>query len=290
MFPISHIFRFLPKSTHIIGYARTALTHSQLHDKLRPKLVGLPEKISEFLSICSYISGPYDGPEGYTKLEEAISAREHERDCPAGRLYYLALPPSAYPSVCKGLKTHCDNVFPSPESWIRVIVEKPFGKDLQSSEVLADELGSLYPESQLYRIDHYLGKEMLQNLFVLRFANGFFSPMWNRTSIASVQITFKEDFGIQGRGGYFDSFGIIRDVIQNHLIQVLAFVAMEKPVSVHPDDIRDEKVKVLRSARPVTEHHTVLGQYDGYLDDPTVPDDSKTPTFATCVLFVDNDR
>jgi len=216
--------------------------------------------------------------------------------CPAGRLYYLALPPTVYPTVCQGLKHHCDGISSTSGSWIRVIVEKPFGRDVDSSEELADQLGALYPENQLYRIDHYLGKEMLQSLFVMRFANALLAPVWTRASVASVQITFKEDFGTQGRGGYFDHYGMIRDMVATHLSQILAFVAMEKPMSLHPDDIRDEKLRLLRSVRPARVSDCVLGQYTaghgqpGYLDDPTVPEDSKTPTFVSMVVYIDNDR
>lgn len=182
-----------------------------------------------------------------------------------------------------------------------MIVEKPFGKDSASSKVLSDHLSSLYTEDQLYRIDHYLGKEMVQNLMTIRFGNQLFNPTWNRHHIASVLITFKEPFGTQGRGGYFDEFGIIRDVMQNHLLQILSLVAMEKPATVHPDDIRDEKVKVLKCIQALTLDDVVLGQYignpngtgeekEGYLDDPTVPAGSTTPTFAMAVLKINNER
>lgn len=143
--------------------------------------------------------------------------------------------------------------------WNRVIIEKPFGKDADSSKQLSDHLASLFSEEQLYRIDHYLGKEMVQNLMTIRFGNKIFSPTWNRENIASVLITFKEPFGTGGRGGYFDSFGIIRDVMQNHLLQILSLVAMEKPASCHPDDIRNEKVKVLKSIDALTLSDVVLG-------------------------------
>lgn len=133
--------------------------------------------------------------------------------------------------------------------WTRIIIEKPFGKDSASSQKLSDHLASLFDEHQLYRIDHYLGKEMVQNLMTLRFGNRIFGPVWNRDNIASIQITFKEPFGTQGRGGYFDEFGVIRDIMQNHLLQILTLVAMEKPATIHPDDIRDEKVsRLLRTA------------------------------------------
>jgi glucose-6-phosphate 1-dehydrogenase len=174
--------------------------------------------------------------------------------------------------------------------WSRVVVEKPFGKDLASSEDLSSELGKLFTEDQLYRIDHYLGKEIVQNLLVMRFANRFFVPLWNRDNIANIQIVFKEDFGTEGRGGYFDEYGIIRDIIQNHLLQVLCLVTMEKPVSLTPEHVRDEKVKVLRAVQPIRDEDVVLGQYEGYKDDPTVPKDSVTPTFASIILRINNER
>ena len=190
----------------------------------------------------------------------------------------------------------------SSTGWTRVIVEKPFGKDSASSADLSDHLKKLFSEEQLYRIDHYLGKEMVQNLISLRFGNMIFGPTWNRDSIASVTITFKEPFGTQGRGGYFDEFGIIRDVMQNHLLQILCLAAMEKPVTTSPDDIRDEKVKVLKAIPSLSLSSCVLGQYCGdpdsdhpdarlgYLEDPTVPEGSSCPTFAAAVLKINNER
>lgn len=187
-------------------------------------------------------------------------------------------------------------------SWTRVIIEKPFGKDLESSDRLSNHLAGLFREEQLYRIDHYLGKEMVQNLMVLRFGNKFFGPSYNRDHIASVTISFKEPFGTQGRGGYFDEFGIIRDVMQNHLLQILSLVAMEKPSSTDAEAIRDEKVKVLKAISPVNMENVVVGQYTadpegktadakmGYLQDPTVPKGSKTPTYALAVVKIKNER
>lgn len=297
-----HANKFLPRDVKIIGYARSALTNEQLHDKLRPHLTSdIQAEIDEFLGICTYIQGSYDAdePEGFQSLQQAILAHESTHPaCPSGRLFYLALPPTVYPQIAKGLKLYCDEMLTkSPnDSWIRLVVEKPFGRDLYTSEELAHQLDEWYNEENIYRIDHYLGKEMLQSLFVMRFANSLLAPVWNRSSVASVQITFKEDFGTEGRGGYFDHYGIIRDMIATHLTQILAFVAMEKPNSIHPDDIRDEKLKVLRCIRPADPQNCVLGQYTagkgnpGYLDDPTVPPGSNTPTFASIVLYVDNDR
>ncbi|KAG0554318.1 hypothetical protein M758_12G084600 [Ceratodon purpureus] len=288
---------FLPDELHIFGYARSKLSNEELHEKLRGYLKtdrtdpskGPEDAIKQFFNKVTYIQGAYDEDEGYVKLNEEVSRHEHERSddgTPTRRLFYLALPPTVYPVASKRIQKHCMN----QRGWTRVIVEKPFGKDLESSDELSSELGALFTEDQLYRIDHYLGKELVQNLLVMRFANRFFVPIWNRDNIASVQIVFKEDFGTEGRGGYFDQYGIIRDIIQNHLVQVLCLVAMEKPVSLDPEHIRDEKVKVLQCIQPIKDEDVVIGQYEGYKDDPTVPKDSFTPTFASVVLRINNER
>ncbi|KAH7315167.1 hypothetical protein KP509_21G037100 [Ceratopteris richardii] len=295
-----NLFRqgFLPSDrVRIFGYGRSALTDKGLRDRLigylKPAKTD-PRKdpssvVKEFLDLITYISGLYDTVDGYLKLEHLISQHEDLKSGEKGqtrRLFYFALPPSVYPVVCRMIKQHCVN----KRGWMRLVVEKPFGKDLASSNELSDQLGELFTEEEIYRIDHYLGKEIVQNLLVMRFANRFFLPLWNRDSIDNVQIVFKEDFGTEGRGGYFDDYGIIRDIIQNHLLQVLCLVAMEKPVSLNPEDIRDEKVKVLKAIQPIRDDEVILGQYDGYLADPTVPKNSKTPTFAAIVLRICNER
>jgi glucose-6-phosphate 1-dehydrogenase len=189
----------------------------------------------------------------------------------------------------------------STSGWTRLIVEKPFGRDYDSSKKLASELGALFTEDHIYRIDHYLGKEMVQNLIMFRFGNIFLEPLLCSKYVHSVQITFKENFGTEGRGGYFDNFGIIRDVMQNHLTQVLSILAMEPPVQLVGDGsanyIRDAKVRVLQAISPVTVQDVVLGQYVansngdiGYKDDLTVPTDSKTPTFCQAIMHVHTPR
>ncbi|KAG7269261.1 hypothetical protein CRUP_024888 [Coryphaenoides rupestris] len=236
------------------------------------------KKIYPTLCRNTYISGRYGDKASFTKLHAHIQSLPGGAD--ANRLFYLALPPTVYHDVSQNIRHHCMSV---------------------NSEELSSHLSTLFTEDQIYRIDHYLGKEMVQNLMVLRFGNRIFGPIWNRDSIACVVLTFKEPFGTQGRGGYFDDFGIIRDVMQNHLLQILCLVAMEKPASTSSDDVRDEKVKVLKCITPVTMSDVVLGQYVGdpegegdaklsYLDDPTVPKGSKQATFATVVLYVHNER
>ncbi|XP_048328215.1 glucose-6-phosphate 1-dehydrogenase 6, cytoplasmic [Ziziphus jujuba] len=288
-----------PEEVHIFGYARTKISDDDLRSRIRGYLIrekdASPkdlETVNEFLQLIKYVSGSYDSAEGFQLLDKEISENEVAKNSAEGssrRLFYLALPPSVYPSVCKMISHYCTNKI-DLSGWTRIVVEKPFGKDLESAEELSSHIGELFDESQIYRIDHYLGKELVQNLLVLRFANRLFLPLWNRDNIANVQIVFREDFGTEGRGGYFDQYGIIRDIIQNHLLQVLCLVAMEKPISLKPEHIRDEKVKVLQSVLPIKDEEVVLGQYDGYKDDPTVPDDSNTPTFATVVLRIHNER
>ncbi|KAH9290671.1 hypothetical protein KI387_034788, partial [Taxus chinensis] len=297
LFNLYHQGFLPPTDVHIFGYARTQLSNDGLRDRIRGYLKPAKansdkepsEFVSDFLSLVAYVSGSYDSEEGYLKLDKEIAEYEESKSGKEGlsrRLFYLALPPSVYPKVCKMIRHYCMN----QRGWTRVVVEKPFGKDLNSAEDLSNQLGELFREEQIYRIDHYLGKELVQNLLVVRFANRFFLPLWNRDNIDNIQIVFREDFGTEGRGGYFDEYGIIRDIIQNHLLQVLCLISMEKPVSLTPEHIRDEKVKVLESVQPIRDEDVVLGQYEGYTEDPTVAKDSKTPTFATVVLRIHNER
>ena len=257
-----------------------------------------------FLQLCIYRQGAYDVSSDVGRVFEELKQREASLcEGKANRLFYFAIPPSVFVPIGKSIKEAViDKLDPSESGWSRLIVEKPFGKDSESFQELSDAMSSLYSEKYIYRIDHYLGKEMVQNLVILRFSNAIFEPLWNRNHIKSVVITFKEPFGTKGRGGYFDSYGIIRDVIQNHLLQVMSLVAMEPPIKVtgegSADYVRDEKVKVLNCIEPVKLEDCVLGQYmaakDGsevaYTEDPTVPDDSVTPTFASMVLWIKNPR
>eukprot|EP00049_Salpingoeca_infusionum_P007147 m.116164 g.116164 ORF g.116164 m.116164 type:complete len:739 (-) comp13597_c3_seq1:346-2562(-) len=292
----------IPRSTLFIGYARSQMSHDDLVKRLKPYLkaqAGEEALLDSFCDALEYVSGTYDEPESYAGLDTYIERRVVESGKKfSNRVFYLALPPSVFKPVTTNLKAKCM----TKEGWTRVIVEKPFGKDSESFKQLKLHLDSLFTEDQLFRIDHYLGKEMVQNLLVLRFSNAFLSPLWSARDIKMVLITMKEPFGTQGRGGYFDEFGIIRDVMQNHLLQVLTLVAMEKPLRQDADAIRDEKVKCLRYIKPLTAKDVILGQYvanpiegveessRGYLDDETVPAGSKTPTFATAVFYINNDR
>uniref|UniRef100_A0AAQ5X8Z2 Glucose-6-phosphate 1-dehydrogenase n=1 Tax=Amphiprion ocellaris TaxID=80972 RepID=A0AAQ5X8Z2_AMPOC len=285
----------LPDDTYFVGFARSNLTVEDIKAACLPHMKVTDEDskcLSVFFSKNSYLSGRYDDGSSFDQLNNLLSSLPGGAN--ANRLFYLALPPSVYHHVSANIRNHCM----SHKGWNRVIVEKPFGRDLQSSQELSAHLSSLFTEDQIYRIDHYLGKEMVQNLMVLRFGNRIFGPIWNRNSVACVVLTFKEPFGTQGHK--CDKLLMFHWKL-NHLLQMLCLVAMEKPASTSPDDVRDEKVKVLKSIAPVTMSDVVLGQYVGdpegegqsklgYLDDPTVPEGSCTPTFATAVLYVQNER
>jgi glucose-6-phosphate 1-dehydrogenase len=280
----------LPPNTVIYGYARSEMDDAKFRQNMEPRLKGSGDK-KKFLDLLHYQHGGYDSAESFAKLSETL--KKHEGDH-GNRIFYFAIPPSVFVPSAQAIKASGLTT----TGWNRIIVEKPFGRDLESSSKLAKDLSKLFTEDQLYRIDHYLGKEMVQNLMVLRFANNVFDPLFNRNHIASVSITFKEDIGTEGRGGYFDEFGIIRDVMQNHLVQILALFAMEAPVTLEAADVQAEKVKLLKAIPPITRNNVVVGQYTaspdgknpGYLEDKTVPQGSTCPTFATAVAFVNNAR
>lgn len=291
----------LPENFIIFGYSRTKLSDEELRNMISTTLTcrvdkreNCDAKMEHFLERCFYHSGQYNSEDDFAELDYKLKEKEGCRV--SNRLFYLSIPPNIFVDVvrCASLKAS------STSGWTRVIVEKPFGRDLESSSELTRCLKKYLTEEQIFRIDHYLGKELVENLSVLRFSNLVFEPLWSRNYIRNVQFIFSEDFGTEGRGGYFDNYGIIRDIMQNHLLQILALFAMETPVSLDAEDTRNEKVKVLRSMRPLQLEDVVLGQYKGhskgsksypaYTDDPTVPNDSITPTFSAAALFIDNAR
>ncbi|XP_057777011.1 glucose-6-phosphate 1-dehydrogenase, chloroplastic-like isoform X2 [Salvia miltiorrhiza] len=291
----------LPEHFTIFGYARSKMTDAELRNMVSKTLTcridkreNCGEKMEQFLKRCFYHSGNYDSEENFAELDRKL--KEHEAGRISNRLFYLSIPPNIFVDAVKYASLSASSV----NGWTRVIVEKPFGRDSESSAALTRSLKQYLEEEQIFRIDHYLGKELVENLSVLRFSNLIFEPLWSRKYIRNVQLIFSEDFGTEGRGGYFDHYGIIRDIMQNHLLQILALFAMETPVSLDAEDIRNEKVKVLRSMRPIRVDDVVVGQYKshtrggqsfpGYTDDKTVPKDSLTPTFAAAALFIDNAR
>jgi glucose-6-phosphate 1-dehydrogenase len=295
----------LPERFCIVGYARSALSDLEFRERVSQHLTcrytpaqSCEDLMQKFLERCSYCCGQYDRPDDFAALKERV---EGLHAGVAGHLLvYLAIPPQVFPLAAKAMGTAgiaCDG---QDGRWTRLVIEKPFGRDRESSDQLTREIGEEFSETQTFRIDHYLGKEVIQNLLVLRFANLIFEPIWNRHYIKSVEITWKEDLTIEGRGGYFDNTGIIRDVMQNHLLQILALVSMEAPARLEADHIQNAKVNALLCVPPPTMDDVVIAQYGasrngdrdipGYRDDASVASDSVTPTYAAVALRVDNQR
>jgi len=234
-----------------------------------------------------------NAPDDYTKLCRAVEEMERKFGLPGNRLYYLAVPPGVFPVILRNLKA-AGLLHPVGASrWSRVVIEKPFGRDLASARDLNRTVSGLLDESQIFRSDHYLGKETVQNILVFRFGNSIFEPIWNRKYVDHVQITMAEDITVERRGKFYDATGVIRDVVQSHLLQVLALCTMEAPATFKADDIRDEKFKLLRSIRPITPEEcgdVVAAQYRGYRDAEGVAKESRTPTYVALKLMIDNWR
>ncbi|HEY1349605.1 MAG TPA: glucose-6-phosphate dehydrogenase [Ktedonobacteraceae bacterium] len=265
----------------IIGVAGRPWTNDQLRAHARQSLQehgGVDE--AAFAKLCArlrYISGDYSRPETYETLREALGGAQHP-------LHYLAIPPSMFSPVVSGLGiSGCAN-------GARVVVEKPFGRDLRSANALNAVLASVFAETAIFRIDHYLGKEPAQNIVYFRFANAFLEPIWNRIYIESIQITMAENFGVQGRGKFYEEAGAIRDVIQNHMLQVVTLIAMEAPVAHDPESVRDEKVHTLKAMRPLDPGSVVRGQFRGYRQEEGVASNSQVETFAAVRLYLDTWR
>lgn len=264
------------------------------------------EAREKFLEKLRFVSGDLNDPRTYARIAECLAGIEGDDVAERGRLFYFAIPPSLYPSVLEHLSASglAPRASEAKSAWVRLIIEKPFGHDLESARELNALVRRIFSERQIYRIDHYLGKETVQNLLVLRFANSIFEPIWNREHVHHVQITAAETVGVEHRASYYEEAGVLRDMFQNHLLQLLSLTTMEPPSSFKADMVRDEKVKVLRAIRCLTPMEartaSVVGQYGagivdgasvpGYRDEPGVAPDSRVPTFAALRLLIDNWR
>jgi len=286
----------LPENTRIVGFSRTKFSHDAWREKLAGTTAAFLGKSfdaalwREFASSIFYQPGDAERAEDFSSLSDFLASQEGDQQ--AVRVYYLSTAPRIYAPILAQLGTAgltCENQGPC-----RVVIEKPFSTDLATARELNQKVHGVFHESQVYRIDHYLGKETVQNILVLRFANSIFEPIWNRNYIDHVQITAAEDLLVGSRAAYYESAGILRDMFQNHLLQLMTFTAMEAPARFEADTIRDEKVKVLRSVRAMkpeeTISETIRGQYRKYRDEPGVPPDSETATFGAIRLHIDNWR
>ena len=301
--------RLLPPGFSVVGFSRTDMSDDQFRDAMRNAVAefGADQRVdgeawAHFAEGLFYLSAHPGHPEEYKRLANVLERVDRQRGTGGNRLFYLAVPPSSIESIVNNLQQ--SGLARSQQGWQRIIVEKPFGHDLDSARELNASISQVFNEDQIYRIDHYLGKETVQNLLVFRFANGIFEPVWNRRYVESIQVTAAETVGVEDRAGYFEETGELRDMIQNHLLQVLALTAMEPPATVRAEEVRLEKVKLLRALRPLSDDEirscTVRGQYGpgwvegkkvvGYREEPGVDPNSTTETYAAVKLFIENWR
>jgi glucose-6-phosphate 1-dehydrogenase len=280
----------LADMVQVLGVGRSEFTDETFRERLRQGVEEhgrlKPKVWSDFAERLTYLQGSYDDPGTYRRLEERLEAFDRDAGTEGNRLYHMALPPNVYPMVIRQLGRA--GLQRSEEGWVRIIVEKPFGHDLESGRQLNKQLHRCFGEEQVYRIDHYLGKETVQNILTLRFANAIFEPLWNRNYVDHVQITVAESIGIENRAAYYEQAGVLRDMFQNHLMQLLTLTAMEPPVAYEADTLRNEKYKVLRAVQWAG--RSVRGQYEGYRDHEDVAKDSATETYAALELLVNNWR
>jgi glucose-6-phosphate 1-dehydrogenase len=294
--------RGLADPTVIIGVSRRPMPAQAFAELLRPKVTEHSRQHvdaqawEKFAGSLDYVGGTFDEDSTYVALKTQLEAAK-TKGTRGNRVFYLSTPSAQFPIILQKLQQHglIERQYQRADvPACRVIVEKPFGHDVKTARELNQMISQYLTESQIYRIDHYLGKETVQNILVFRFGNSIFEPIWNRNHVEYVEITAAETIGIEGRGAFYEQTGVVRDIIQNHLLQVMSLVTMEVPASFSADDIRDEKSQVLRSVRPLTLNEVandcVRGQYRGYRDEPGVARDSQTPTFAAMRFMIDSWR
>ncbi|HVB75926.1 MAG TPA: glucose-6-phosphate dehydrogenase [Ktedonobacteraceae bacterium] len=299
----------LPAGFSVIGFARRPYTDDEFRQQAldsinqysRQKPVN-PQVWENFAAGIHYLQADFHDPKGYEKLNNLLNLLDQERGTGGNRIYYLSTPPSQYPEIIQRIGAAGLNR--SRKGWTRIIIEKPFGHDLPSAIELNRQVAKVFKEDQVYRIDHYLGKETVQNILVFRLANGIFEPVWNRRYVDHVQITVAENIGLEGRSGYYEESGAIRDMVQNHVLQLLSLVAMEPPITFDANAVRDEKVKVLHALQPLTGQdvitNMVRAQYGpgwvsgqqvvGYRQEPGVSPISTTETYLALKVFIDSWR
>src|SRR6202047_4671983 len=295
----------------IVGFARTPMSDENFRSALGEAAKSIsevgpidPKEWEQFAGNLHYSQGEYDDPESYARLAKCLEDLEAAKNLGGNRLFYLSTPPEVYPHIVDQLGKAGLARAKSPDAWVRIIIEKPFGRDLASAKELNKTVLNVFEEKQVYRIDHYLGKDTVQNLLVLRFGNGIFEPLWNRNYVDHIQITAGETLGVERRGGFYETTGALRDMIQSHVLQLTSLVAMEAPANFDATSVRNEKIKVLQSIRPFAGEsiwkNVVRGQYGpgqvnakpvpGYRQEPGVKPDSATETYVAMKLFVDNWR
>ncbi len=305
--------RRLPTNFHVVAFARRPYTDESFQteaeasvNKFSRRKPVQPAVWDYFGKNIHYVQSDFSNPDGYRKLGELLNQIDQEYGTRGNRLFYLSTNPSDYPTIVNNLGQAglASPQNPGSSSWARVIIEKPFGHDLASALELNGTIANVFRENQVYRIDHYLGKETVQNILVFRFANNIYEPLWNRQYVDHIQMIVSEELGVEGRGPYYDVSGTIRDMLQNHMMQLLSLVCMEPPSTFDANAVRDEKTKVLRAIQPLTPdevvQRTVRGQYGpgmifakpvpGYREEERVPPDSITDTYVAIKLFVDNWR
>ena len=301
--------KLLPSKFKIVAFARRDKSTEEFRQDMLEGLkthAGVseksPEMVNRFLNNVEYFRGDFNTLEAHKNLAARLKELEGPEDIPENHLFYLATPPSTYENIIQHIGAA--GLAQSQKAWTRIIIEKPFGRDLNSARNLGSVVRNVFKEHQVYRIDHYLGKETVQNILVFRFANGIFEPIWNRRYVDHVQITVAESIGMEGRGAFYQETGILRDILQNHMLQLLSLVGMEPPSTFEADAVRDEKVKVLYAVQPLTieevDQSVIRGQYSsgslwgepvpGFNKEEGIPEDSVTETYVAMKLFLNNWR